>query len=151
MTVSSSADPPVGGDQPGTVPTTTPTGIHLLTGAEPVLDRTASRIVLQRTGVYDGAYTHLGDLLATTDAVVLSPDGTRAYAYDHSGLLLTYDLVSPPVDGIFQQIGSGITLAGNPGRAAGLFNGAEVVMTITPDGSAVFIAGSEAVIVQPTP
>ena len=133
---------------------TTPTGIHLLTGIAPALDRTASRIVLNKTAVYDGSYNYLGNLPATTDAVVLSPDGTRAYTFDHSGTLMTYDLTGALVTGIYPQIGAPITLAGNPGPTstgtAAIYSNAVVVMTITPDGGTVFIAGSNAVIVQPT-
>ncbi len=132
--------------------TLTPTGVHMFTGAQPQLDRTGSRIVLNRTSVYDGQYSYLGALPATTLAVVLSPDGDRAYTYDQSGLMRTYDLVGAPIQGSFQEIGVGTALAGQPGldREA-LYTDAAVMMTITPDGNTVFIAGSDAVIVQPTP
>ena len=131
---------------------TTPTGIHLLTGVPPAMDRAGTRIVLNNTRVYDDAYNYLGDLPSTTDAVVLSPDGTLAHAFDHSGRLLTYDLTGTPVSGIFPQIGTGIVLAGDPGRATvTLYSDAVVLMSITPDGKTVFIAGSKAVIVQPVP
>jgi hypothetical protein len=130
---------------------TAPTGIHLLTGAATAMDRTGSRIVLNKTRVYDGSYTHLGDLPATTDVVVLSPDGTRAYAYDSPDTLRTYDLASPPVAGVFQEIGSGITLAADPGRRPASYTEQEVAMTLTPDGGTVFIAGNQFVVVQPTP
>jgi hypothetical protein len=133
----------------------TPTGIHLLTGAPVVMDRTGARIVLNKRAVYDGAYTLLGNLPATTDAVVLSPDGTRAHAFDRSGQLRTYDLVAAPVAGVFQQIGPGITLAGDPGPYLSPlplpYTDVAVMMTITPDGRTVFIAGRRAVIVQPVP
>lgn len=130
---------------------TMPTGIHLLTAAHPKFDRNGSRMVLNRTNVYDG-YMHLGNLPSTTDAVVLSPDGTRAFAYDRSGELITYDLVSAPISGVFQQIGPAIALAGDPGRSSlpGPYT-ESILMTISPDGGAVFIAGTDAVIVQPTP
>jgi len=122
-----------------------------------VLDRTGSRIVLKRTQVYDGAYIFLGNLPATTDAVVLSPDGTRAYTYDHSGLLMTYDLATAPVSGSFPKIGTDITLAGDPGpiptpsSTSPPFTDAVIMMSITPDGKRVFIAGSNGIVVQPVP
>ena len=131
---------------------TTPTGIHLLTGAPPAMDRTGARIVLNRTRVYDGAYNYLGNLPATTDAVTLSPDGARAYAFDRSGLLLTYNIAGAAVSGTFPQVGTGITLAADPGRATTtLYSDAVVEMSITPDGKTVFIAGSKAIVIQPVP
>jgi hypothetical protein len=108
--------------------------------------------VLNRTRVYDGAYNYLGNLPATTDAVTLSPDGARAYAFDRSGLLLTYNIAGAAVSGTFPQVGTGITLAADPGRATTtLYSDAVVEMSITPDGKTVFIAGSKAIVIQPVP
>jgi hypothetical protein len=134
----------------------TPTGLQLLTpsGVAPSLNRDGSRIVLDKTHVYDGQYNPLGDLPTSTDAVVLSPDGTRAYAFDHSGTMKTYDLTGALVAGIYPQL-SATTLAGDPGPAStitpALYSNAVVAMTITPDGRTVFIAGSKGVVVQPAP
>jgi hypothetical protein len=133
---------------------TTPTGLHLLTGKPPMLSRDGSKMVLDRTQVRDGDFNLLGNLPATTDAVVLSPDGTRAYAYDHSGKFITYDLTAAPVADIYPPLGSPVTLAGDPGPtttgSAPLFSDEIVMMTITPDGSAVFIVGNKGIVVQPT-
>jgi len=135
-----------------TAATWTATGIHLLTDAPPALDRTGSRMVLNRTAVYDGSYQHLGDLPATTNGVVLSPDGTRAYAYDQSGLLLTYDISAAAASGSYTALGTGITLIADPGLVSNmLYVDAPVFMAITPDGKTVFIAGTQAVVVQPVP
>lgn len=54
------------------------------------------------------------------------------------------------VSDIFQQVGTGVTLARDPGRAPALYTDAEVTMAITPDGSTVLIAGNKSVVVQPT-
>jgi hypothetical protein len=110
----------------------------------PVLDRTGSHIVLQNTYVYDGSYTLLGNLPATTVSVVLSPAGDRAYTYDQAKTLRTFDLTAPPVGGVFPEIGTGIALAGDPGSSI-------PKMAITPDGAAVFITGGTNLVVQPTP
>lgn len=133
--------------------TLTATGIHLLTAAPPQLNRTASRIVLQNTRVYDGSYALLGNLPATTDAVVLSPDGTRAYAFERPARLRAYDLTVqlPSASDEFPQLGSSITLPQSPGipTTPPLYNGFAGMMAITPDGRTVFIAGSDYVVVQP--
>jgi hypothetical protein len=131
----------------------TPSGIHMFTGKPPALSRDGSRMVLDRTQVRDGSFNALGNLPSTTDGVVLSPDGTRAYAYDHSGKFITYDLTAPTVVGVFPPLGSPVTLVGDPGpmSTTPAFSDEIVMMTITPDGKAVFIAGDKAIIVQPTP
>jgi hypothetical protein len=110
----------------------------------PVLDRTGSHIVLENSYVYDSSYTLLGNLPATTLAVVLSPAGDRAYTYDQAKTLRTFDLTAAPVGGMFPEIGTGITLAGDPGSST-------PQMAITPDGATVFITGGTNLVVQPTP
>lgn len=135
--------------------TTTATGIHLLTAIPPQLNRTGSRIVLQNTRVYDGSYVLLGSLPATTVAVVISPDGSRAYAFEEPAQLRTYDLTValPSASSEFPQLGAPITLPQSPGvpTTPPLYNGYPVVMTIAPDGRTVFIAGGDYVVVQPVP
>jgi hypothetical protein len=132
-----------------------PTGVHLLSGVAPVLNRTGSRIVLNNTRVYDGSYNFIGSLPSTTDAVALSPDGSRAYAFDHSGKMIVYDLNGALTGGVYPQIGSPITLAADPGPVStslsALYTNAVVLMAITPDGKTVFIAGKKQIVVQPTP
>jgi hypothetical protein len=133
-----------------TAATTTPTGLHLLTGKQPRMDLTGSRIVLDDTRVYDGQYTPLGQLPATTLAVVLAPDGARAYTFDSSGSMRTFDLQAAATGGFMNEIGTATTLAGDPGITTPPELG-EMQMAITPDGETIFIAGSRAVIVQPAP
>ena len=128
------------------------TGIHSLNNFAPVLDRRGTRIVINRTQVYSSAYVLLGTLPSTTQAVVLRPDGTRAYTFDQSTRLRTFDLTAMPAGGTFPEVGIGITLAGDPGRdREALYSAALVEMAITPDGRTVFIAGGKAVVVQPVP
>lgn len=130
----------------------TATGIHSLNNFLPVLDRRGTRIVINRTQVYSGAYALLGTLPSTTQAVVLRPDGSRAYTLDQSGRLRAFDLTATPAGGAFPEVGSGITLAADPGRdQEAVFSDAVVEMAITPDGRTVFIAGGAGVVVQPVP
>ncbi len=135
--------------------TVTPTGIHQLTAAPPQMNQDASRIVLNKTRVYASSYALLGTLPATNDVVVLSPDGSRAYAFEKVGLRLhTYDLTASPAtpNDLFPEIGAP-TVVPDPGISSGssLFNDSTVLMTITPDGDTLFIAGSERIVVQPVP
>ena len=74
-------------------------------------------------------------------AVALSPDGTRAYQYVSGTLLRTFDVSSP--DQSVSEIGSGTVLPSDPG--------ANPVMTISPDGGTLFIAGADAIVVVPAP
>ena len=130
----------------------TNTGIVPSADVIPALDRRGTRIVIDRTRVYSGGYVLLGTLPSSTLAVVLRPDGSRAYTYDRSGRLRTFDLTAVPAGGAFPEIGSGITLAGDPGsEVESVFSSAVVEMAMTPDGRTVFIAGSLAVVVQPVP
>ncbi len=110
----------------------------------PALDRAATRIVLNGTNVYDSGYQLLGTLPATTAAVTLRPDGTRAYTFDSAaGQILTFDLTASPAGGAFAQGGAPLTPAGDPGTG--------VRMTISPDGGTLFLAGSSQIVVQPLP
>lgn len=111
----------------------------------PELDRTARRILMNGYLVYDANYVYLGSLptpVSSSVAIALSPDGTRAYSYSSGTILRTYDLTGTPVAGVFPEVGTGITLASDPG-------GSNAKMTITPDGGTIFIAGSSAIVVQP--
>ncbi len=143
--------------------TLTATGLQALSSFEPVLDRTGDRIALSldqsitpHWEIFDGNYTDLGSLPTTTLVVILSPDGHKAYTFDQSGLLRTFDLTATPVAGVFPEIGTGITLAGSPGvsvpSGTGLGSNSQPLrMAMTPDGATVFIAGTDALIVQPVP
>jgi hypothetical protein len=146
-----------------TAGTLTATGLQEITNFDPVLDRSGDRVAvnLDYNGIlhweiYDGSFNDLGSLPTSTLVMKLSPDGHKAYGYDQSGLLLTYDLTATPVAGVFPQIGTGITLAGSPGApgtlGAGLgSNATQLYMAMTPDGKTVFIAGTDALVVQPVP
>ena len=139
------------------------TGLQEITNFDPEVDRSGDRIAvnLDYNGIlhwelYDGSLNDLGSLPTSTLVMKLSPDGHKAYAYDQSGLLITYDLTAAPVAGVFPQLGSGITLAGSPGPAGVLgidigSNAESLYMSMTPDGGTVFIAGTDAVVVQPVP
>lgn len=127
----------------------------------PALDRTGTTVVLNGTNVYSPNFiagtppntkvtldfTLLGTLPSTTEAVVLSPDASHAYTLD-SGTsppqILKFDLNTTPSggEGGAYQSSSTTTLAGDPGSDA--------KMTISPDGSTLFIAGTNQIVVQPT-
>jgi hypothetical protein len=110
----------------------------------PVLDRAATRIVLNGTQVYDSSFNLLGTLPEATAAVIVRPDATRAYTFDATtSQVLSFDLTASPAGAAFPQVGVGTTLPGNPG--------AGVQMAISPDGDTLFLAGSDQVVVQPSP
>jgi hypothetical protein len=121
------------------------TGIGLKqTAIAPVLDRAASRIVLNGVKVYGANFELLGTLPSTTLAVALSPDGKRAYTYDsNAAALLTFDTSKTAAGKAFTQLGSAVSLVGAPG--------AGMKMAISPDGGTLFIAGSTQLVIQPTP
>lgn len=110
----------------------------------PAIDRSVTRVVLNGTRVYDSAFAFLGTLPDTTTAVVLAPDGTRAYAYDPTaGGILVYDISVDRDEAAYAALGAVVPLAGDPG--------AGVRMAVTPDGGTLFLAGSAQIVVQPTP
>jgi hypothetical protein len=93
--------------------------------------------------VYDPAFALLGLLPTTTVAVVVAPDGKRAYTYDGtSGEVRVFDISATNSGGAYTQM-SAVTLPGSPGS--------NVRMTISLDGKTLFIAGSAQLIVQPVP
>ena len=94
--------------------------------------------------IYDQNYVFLGQLPIQSEAVIFSPDGSRAYAYDSATVIRTYDLTAATVNNEFQEMGTGTSLTGSPGI------GVER-MAISPDGATLFIAGRSQVIVQPLP
>ena len=123
-----------------------PVGLSLnQNNVAPALDRTGSRIILRGVDVYSQSFTPLGNLPGTPWAIVLKPDGTRAYTYDPgSHLLRTFDLTQSPVGGFFPEVGVGTALPGGALTAT-------VIMTISPDGGTLFLAGSNQIVVLPTP
>lgn len=108
----------------------------------PVVDKTGSRVAVtdnaSSVSIYDNLF-FLGKLPISSEAVVFSADGSRIFAYDSDDVLRTYD-----VNGNFQEIGSGTMLAGSPGTGI-------LKMILSPDGSTLFIAGSNQIIIQPVP
>ncbi len=113
-------------------------------GARPAIDRAINRLVLNNTRVYNGSLEFFGTLPDTTTAVVLKPDGNRAYAYDATaGGILVYDTSVDREEAAYAALGAVTPLVGNPGSG--------VLMTISPDGGTLFLAGSTQIVVQPTP
>ena len=110
----------------------------------PAVSRTVNRLVLNGLRVYDGSEALLGTLPDTTAAVVLKPDGTRAYTYDPTaGGIVAYDISVDRDEAAYEALGAAVPLAGDPGSG--------VRMTISPDGGTLFLAGSTQIVVQPTP
>jgi hypothetical protein len=110
----------------------------------PVIDRSITRVVLNGRRVYDGALAFLGTLPETTTAIVLKPNGSRAYTYDPTaGGILTYDISVDRDEAAYTALGAATPLAGDPGSG--------VRMTISPDGGTLFLAGSTQIVVQPAP
>jgi hypothetical protein len=116
------------------------------TSIRPKLDRKATRLVMNGYIVIKNSdYSHPSFLppVAPGDsaAVALSPDGTRAYQYVSGTLLRTFDVSSS--DQSVSEIGTGTVLPSDPG--------ASPVMTVSPDGGTLFIAGANAVVVVTAP
>ncbi|MDY6944740.1 MAG: IPT/TIG domain-containing protein [Pseudomonadota bacterium] len=110
----------------------------------PVVDRSFSRFVLNGTRVYDSNQNFLGTLASTSQAVAISPNGTRAYAYDSTaGGIVVYDISADRDEAAYDPLGAVTPLAGDPGTG--------VRMIIAPDGATLFLAGSAQIVVQPTP
>jgi hypothetical protein len=122
----------------------------------PAVNRTLSRMVVNGRRVYSGngallnppVLALLGTLPETTAAVVLKPDGSRAYAYDPTaGGILVYDIREAADedddDAVYPALGAATPLPGDPGS--------NVRMTITPDGGTLFLAGGTQIVVLPTP
>lgn len=119
--------------------------------SRPALDRTGRVIVLNgaSTRVYSRDYRTLGRLPDTTRAVAVTPDATRAYTFDvpnvnTGGELRSFDLTADLDNGFFPQSGASIPLRLESGAGA-------VIMAISPDGDAVFVAGTSGIQVHPVP
>lgn len=116
----------------------------LQSGVRPTVDRAFNRAVLNNTRVYNGSLELLGTLPDTTWAVLLRPDGNRAYAYDPTaGGVLVYDTSVDREEAAYAALGAVTPLAGDPGTG--------VKMAISPDGGTLFLAGSTQIVVLPTP
>ena len=121
----------------------TPINLNLhQTSAETAMDRSGSRIVLAGSVLYDNSFTNSASI-PVADYVVVSPDGNRVYAYYAGGNdLQTYDVSTYSNGATLTSIGM-TPLSANPG--------AGVKMTITPDGKTLIIAGTNQIVIQPTP
>jgi hypothetical protein len=105
-------------------------------------DRRGSKWILDHIDVYTDQFLYLGSLPSTTLASTLNHDGSIAYTVDSSGSLRKFDLTNVSAQQ-FSEVGSGTTLAGDPG--------ANPVMTLSHDGGKLFIAGDQNVIIQTSP
>ena len=98
-----------------------------------------------RPVVYDASFAALGRLPVGLNGFVLKPDGSAAYGYyPGTTSVRKFDLTVPPdVGGVFPEMGSG-TVVVSPGSTS-------TAMTMSPDGTALFLAGDQQVIVLPAP
>jgi hypothetical protein len=112
--------------------------------------RTGSRVILtsfagtpsQVTAVYDDSFNILGTLPNDLQGVVISPDGSKAYAYfSATGTIREFDLNGT---GGFTEIGTGTPVASVPGTGF-------QQMALSPDGGSLFMAGNQNFIVMPAP
>jgi hypothetical protein len=122
----------------------------------PSLDTSGSRIAVIDSSftvsIYDRSSALLGLLPGTAGAVAFSPDSARAYTFDSSGKLRTFNLTAPTLSGKFLEIGTGTDLAGSPGPDIAVFSPTAVVRMITsPDGGTLFLAGGNQLVIQPAP
>jgi hypothetical protein len=110
----------------------------------PVLDRDATRWVLNGVNVYGADFALLGKLPDTTLAVSLRPDGKRAYTYDSAAAgILIFDISATKNGEAYTALGAATPLVAAPGPGA--------KMIISADGTTLFIAGTTQLVVQPTP
>lgn len=118
------------------------------------ISRDGSRILLlgpdssgggNRPVVYDASFAVLGRLPVGLNGFVVTPDGSAAYGYyPGTTSVRKFDLtVAPDGSGIFPDLG-GATVVASPGTSS-------TAMTISPDGSALFLAGDQQVIVLSAP
>jgi hypothetical protein len=120
----------------------------------PVLDRKATRVLITpntyTTQIYDNNFEYLGSLAGVTIAATMKPDGTRAYTFDDTGVLRTFDLTQNPVGGFFPEVGTGTALPGDPGYTNYPYT-TTVRMLLSPDGGTLFIAGDTQIVILPAP
>jgi hypothetical protein len=122
----------------------------------PSFDRAGTRLVLrgrnQSLGgapvcnVYDANMQLIGTLPDTTLAVIVHPDGSRAYVLDNAGNLRSFDLTANVMGGAYPEVGTGVAIG-----TFGETDAGGVRMAITPDGGTLFIAGRGGILVQPSP
>ncbi len=110
----------------------------------PVVDRNATRLVLNGVYVFDSSFTFLGTLPDTTVALALRPDGQRVYTYDSAaGGVLSFNISATNAGAAYAPLGAVVVPAEAPGPGT--------KMAITPDGTTLFLAGTTQLVIQPTP
>ena len=114
----------------------------------PSVDKGGTRAVLNGVRVHGttptASFKLLGTLPDSTAAVAVNLPGTRAYTYDPTaGGILVFDISADRDGAAFSALGTAVALPADPGT--------NVRMTLSPDGRALFIAGSTQLVVQPTP
>lgn len=122
-----------------------------LSGTASGITRTGALTLFNHTDVYDPSFSLLGKVpfyddgrSCTTSEAVISPDGTRAYAYctyGTNGRIYTYDLTAATVGGDYPAIGSYLA-------APYLISNN---MSISHDGKVLFLVGTTKMTVVPVP
>jgi hypothetical protein len=107
------------------------------TATEMQLDRTGNHVLLDRTRAYNHDLQLLGQLPATTLASVFSPKGDAIYTFDSSGQFIVWNSSTLAKIREWPALNS-------PGDLT-----KPVSMTIAPDERTLFVAGSDAVLVEP--
>jgi IPT/TIG domain-containing protein/BACON domain-containing protein len=118
------------------------------------ISRDGSRILLlspdssgsgNRPVVYDASFAVLGRLPVGLNGFVLKPDGSAAYGYyPGSTSVRKFDLTQPPDgNGVFPEDGSGTVITA-PGTSS-------TAMTMSPEGTTLFLAGDQNLIVLSVP
>jgi hypothetical protein len=101
-------------------------------------------------GIYDSNLHAIGLVPTSQVAAVIDRTGKRVYTLDPAGTLRTFDVSTAPAGGssaTYPEVGAAIALAGDPGE----LSSPPPQILVTPDGTAVFIAGFQGIAVQPTP
>lgn len=114
----------------------------------PTVDKAGTRAVLNGVRVHGTTPTTsfklLGTLPDSTAAVAVNMQGTRAYTYAPTGGgILVFDISADREGAALTALGTAVALPADPGT--------NVRMALSPDGRALFIAGSTQLVVQPTP
>ena len=119
---------------------------HFGQSGQPSVNRDGTRSANQTT-IYDQNFAVLGNLPTTTVATAFSPTSAKVYTYDTNGFtgtVRTFDTSATPVGGQFPEIGTGVTPPGS-------YLLPYVHMTVSPDGSTLFLAGQAHIAVMPAP
>ncbi len=113
------------------------------------VDREATRLLLNKRRVIDFvARVEQAPLPSTTLASTLNRAGTRAYTFDSDGRVHVFDVSTGQSTGNYPEVGNAIVLAADPGPGT---NGQDMQITLSPDDRTLFLAGSNAIVVQPLP